>query len=239
MDHHPILFFDLFPTLKKLPLLAQHPHFVSYFMGTILVGIIFVFFAWRARASLRQKTYIIPDQKFSARNLAELLVEHGRLFLRSVIGKEADHYFPLLATLFLFILVSNLLGLIPGFAPPSANINVNLACSIIVFLYYNYRGVKVNGVAYIKHFMGPMLLLAPLMFAIELISHLVRPMSLSIRLFGNINGDHLVLEIFTELTKLLIPCLFISLGLLVSVIQALVFTLLSAIYISLSVAHDH
>ena len=105
------------------------------------------------------------------------------------------------------------------------------------FLAFNYYGFKVQGIGYLKHFAGPILWLAPLMFALELVGTLVRPVSLGLRLFGNLFGDHLVLEIFTGLTKVGVPVVFYMLGTLVSVIQAFVFTLLSMIYIALAVAH--
>jgi len=104
---------------------------------------------------------------------------------------------------------------------------------------YNYYGIKDNGLAYLKHFMGPMIYIAPLMIIIEIISHIVRPVSLSLRLFWNMTGDHLVLGIFTDLTHFIIPVLFIALGLFVSFLQAFIFTILSSIYISLSIAHEH
>ena len=109
---------------------------------------------------------------------------------------------------------------------------------ICSFLIFNYYGLKVNGMDYIKHLMGPILALAPLIFLLELIGVLVRPVSLALRLFGNMSGDHLVLDIFIDLTYLFVPVIFYMLGTLVSVIQAFVFTLLSMIYIGLSVAHD-
>jgi F-type H+-transporting ATPase subunit a len=108
-----------------------------------------------------------------------------------------------------------------------------------VFLYYNVVGIKTQGLKnYLGHMTGPILWLAPLIFVIELISHLVRPMSLSLRLFGNINGDHVVLGIFSDLVPLVLPVIFMALGIFVSVIQAFVFTLLSTIYIGLATAHE-
>ena len=144
-----------------------------------------------------------------------------------------------MGALFIYILFSNLLGLIPGFLPPTDNLNTNVACALTVFIFYNYQGFKAHGFAYLKHFMGPIWWLAPIMVVIEVISHLVRPASLSVRLFGNISGDHLVLGIFSSLVPIGVPVIFLFLGLFVSVIQAFVFTLLSMVYISLATAHDH
>jgi F-type H+-transporting ATPase subunit a len=135
--------------------------------------------------------------------------------------------------------VSNLTGLIPGFLPPTSHPSTNFAISITVFLFYNYEGVRENGVGYLKHFLGPVLFLAPMMVILELIQHIVRPASLGLRLLGNISGDHMVLGLFSDLTPLVLPVIFFGLGLFVSFIQAFVFTLLSTIYISMAIAHDH
>src|SRR3990170_1596692 len=114
-----------------------------------------------------------------------------------------------------------------------------LVVLFVIFVMYNFYGFKENGVAYLKHFAGPIIYIAPLMIVIEIISHLVRPLSLSLRLFWNMTGDHLVLGIFTNLTHFVVPALFIALGIFISFLQAFIFTVLSAIYISLSTAHEH
>jgi len=157
-----------------------------------------------------------------------------------VIGPhDAPKYFPLVGTLFVYIFASNLLGLIPGFLPPTDNLNTTLALGTFVFLFYNYIGFRSNGVGYLKHFMGPVIWLAPLMFLIEMVSHIVRPISLGLRLRGNIYGDHMVLSIFTELTPWFVPVIFNALGVFVCFVQAFVFVLLTMVYISLSSSHDH
>ena len=178
---------------------------------------------------------IVPDAGLSARNLFELLVEAVSGLADSVIGQHSGRYVPLLCTFFIFILIANLLGLVPGFTPPTSDFDITFALGICSFLVFNYYGFKAQGVAYLKHFAGPFWWLAVLMFPLELIGVLVRPFSLGLRLFGNLFGDHLVLEIFTGLTKVGIPVVFYLLGTLVSVIQAFVFMLLSMIYIALSV----
>jgi F-type H+-transporting ATPase subunit a len=157
----------------------------------------------------------------------------------SIIGVKGRKYVPLFGSLFIFILLANLLGLIPGFVPPTSFFLTNLALGLIVFIAYNYYGVRASGVHYFKQFIGPMLLLSPLFVVIEVFSHLFRPMSLSIRLYGNMFGDHLVLEVFSGLTKLVIPVAFYILGTLVSVIQAAVFTILSVIYVAMAISHEH
>ena len=180
---------------------------------------------------------VVPDASLSARNIFELLVESIGGLARSVIGHHSERYVPILATFFIFILCSNLLGLLPGFLPPTSDFDITFGLGVCSFLIFNYYGFKEQGMGYLAHFAGPFWWLAWLIFPLEIIGVLVRPFSLGLRLFGNLFGDHLVLEIFTDLTKVGIPVIFYFLGTLVAVIQAFVFTLLSMIYVALSVAH--
>ncbi|MFZ4712916.1 MAG: F0F1 ATP synthase subunit A [Bacteriovoracaceae bacterium] len=185
---------------------------------------------------------IIPDKGITFRNIVEAFGEFIYGLCRSTMGEhEAKKYFSCIATLFTFIFISNLIGLIPGFLPPTDNINTTLALGIFVFVYYNYHGIKEQGlVGHIKHFMGPVWYLAFLIFPIELISHAVRPVSLALRLRGNMFGDHLVLSIFSGMLPYVVPIAFLILGLFVCFIQAFVFSLLTMVYISLATAHhDH
>ncbi len=209
----------------------------SVLTGLFVIGGLLLL-AVRARSAVTSEGAIVPDAGLTPRNVFELLVEAIGGLSEQVIGHGSRVYVPLLATFFLFILASNLLGLVPGFVPPTSDFDITLALGICSFLIFNYYGLKVNGMDYIKHLMGPMLALAPLIFVLELIGVLVRPLSLALRLYGNMSGDHLVLDIFIDLTKIGVPVIFYMLGTLVSVIQAFVFTLLSMIYIALSVAHD-
>jgi F-type H+-transporting ATPase subunit a len=188
----------------------------------------------------KNKGNLIPDAKFNLRNFVEIIVGSLYGFTRGQLGDhEGKRLFPFIGGLFIYIFVCNVLGILPGFNPPTTNLNTNLAMSVSVFVFYNILGLIAHGPGYIKHFMGPILALAPLMIVIELISHMVRPISLSLRLFGNMNGDHAVLAVFTDLTGLVIPSVFMVLGLFVSFIQAFVFTLLTIVYIQGSVSHDH
>ena len=139
----------------------------------------------------------------------------------------------------MFILCLNLSGLVPGFNPPTDQFNVTIAFALIIFLGTHFLGIRQHGVSYIKQFLGPMPLLAPLMFPIELISHLVRPLSLSIRLFGNMTGDHKVVLIFSAILAVGLPIPFMGLGILVSVLQAFVFVLLSSIYFEMAMSEAH
>jgi len=206
----------------------------------LLVMMGLLLFALRARQQLATVTDpVVPDDGFSARNIAEVITEFITNLSESVIGHDGPKYVPLFASLFVFILGSNLIGLIPGFTPPTDNFNVTLALGVVSFVAYNYYGLQAHGAAYLKQFMGPLLLLAPLMIVVELFSHLFRPASLAIRLYGNMFADHLLLGIFTDLTKVLIPVIFYLLGTFVSLVQALVFTLLTMVYVGLAISHDH
>jgi F-type H+-transporting ATPase subunit a len=214
----------------------------DHVLGAILVVLFLTFAAYKIKGNLSKKNSILPDERLSLRNVFEILTLDFLLDLfTSIMGsrEKAKRYFSLLGSAFFFILFSNILGLIPGFLPPTGNYNTPVACALVIFVMYNYYGFKENGIGYLKHFMGPMIYIAPLMMIIEFISHLVRPLSLSLRLFWNMTGDHLVLGIFTNLTHFVIPAIFIALGLFVSFLQAFIFTVLSAIYIALSVAHEH
>jgi F-type H+-transporting ATPase subunit a len=209
------------------------------FMALVVILIVLALAFGFRRAVLNAVDPAVPDDRLGSRNIMELSVELVVSLSDSIIGKKGRKYVPLFGSLFIFILASNLLGLVPGFTPPTSFFFSNLALGLVVFVAYHYYGVRENGVHYFKQFLGPMILLAPLFILIELASHLFRPISLSIRLFGNMFGDHLVLEIFTGLTKFVIPVLFYILGTLVSVIQAAVFTILSIIYVAMAISHEH
>ncbi|HVN86932.1 MAG TPA: F0F1 ATP synthase subunit A [Candidatus Binatia bacterium] len=184
---------------------------------------------------------IVPDATFTARNTLEVFVEvFSANIVEPLMGHHGRKYVPLYGTFFLFIIAANFCGLLPGFAPPTSNFNVTFALGVTSLVAYTYYGFESAGVGYLKHFAGPIWWLAFLMVPLEIIDNLVRPVSLALRLFGNMTGDHVVLEIFTDLTKVVVPVLFYLLGSMVCVIQAFVFTLLSVIYLSLATAHhDH
>lgn len=214
-------------------------HNIHIFSAGLIVLLLIIATLLVARKLRRTDERIIPESKGTLTNIFEAVVEALLGLVEGIIGPDAPKYFPLIGALFIYIFLSNLMGLIPGFLPPTDNINTNLACSLTVFAYYNIMGIKSHGLKnYIKHFMGPILWLGPLVFVIEIIGHAVRPLSLSLRLFGNITGDHLVLGIFSDLVPLFVPVIFLALGLFVSFIQAFVYSLLSTIYIGLATAHE-
>jgi F-type H+-transporting ATPase subunit a len=180
-----------------------------------------------------------PNGRFSLRFLVESLMEFVLGIAKDNCGHEYRKFFPFLATLFIFILACNLSGLIPGFPPPTESMDTNVAMGLIVFLVYNWAGLKEHGSGYIKHFLGPVVFIAPLYFCIEIVSHLSRPLSLGLRLMGNIFGDHTLLGVFTSLSYIVLPALLMFFGLLVAVVQSFVFMLLTGIYISMAISHDH
>jgi F-type H+-transporting ATPase subunit a len=172
-------------------------------------------------------------------NLMESVVGGIENLIHETMGPKGKKYFPLIATLALFILVSNLIALVPGFYPPTANLNTNAAMALTVFAMTHIIGVKEHGIGYLKHFMGPILVLSPLIFIIEIIGHLARPLSLSLRLFGNMYGHEIVLMIFFALVPFLLPIPMMLMGVLIAFIQAFVFTLLAMIYIAGSLEEAH
>jgi len=204
------------------------PHFVSY---AILASIILVVSALAVRGSMR----LVPT---GFQNFMETIVETFLNLAEENIGHHwGKTLFPLLGTLFMFILICNIMGLIPGFASPTANINNNAAMAIPVFLATHFYGIRIHGIKYLNHFLGPIrslpaLPLMILMFIIEFIGHLVRPVTLSVRLFGNMVAKHIILLVLAGLAPWIVPTLILALGTLVSFIQAFVFTLLATLYLA-------
>jgi len=182
---------------------------------------------------------LIPDDKLSLGNVMEIIVTGISKIMEDSMGDVWPRFLRLIGTLALFILFCNLSGLVPGFLPPTENINTTAACALIIFFASHYYGFREHGAAYLKHFLGPMIWLAPLMLPIEIISHLARPLSLTLRLFGNIMGDHKVGAIFFGLCAIGLPVASLFLGVFVSFMQAFVFCLLSMVYISGAIAHEH
>ncbi len=215
--------FEFFHSIHAIPLYVTHGWLI---MGFILAIAIVV------RGAMELK----PG---GLQNLVESFLDFFLELIEEAMGKYGRNVFPLIASLGLFILFGNFLGLVPGFGAPTSNINTTLALALPVFFYTHYLGLKHHGAGYIKHFTGPMLALAPLMLPIELIGHLARPVTLSVRLFGNMIAKHYILAILGLLSPWIIPSAVLALGTLVSVIQAFVFVLLSTLYLAGAVAHAH
>ncbi|GAB6059586.1 F0F1 ATP synthase subunit A [Desulfonatronum parangueonense] len=171
---------------------------------------------------------IVPGK---SQNVWEAMIGGMEDFVVQNMGEAGRKVFPVLFTLFIYILFCNLSGLIPGADAPTANINTNIGMAIFVFLYYNYWGFKLHGLHYIKHFTGPFWWLAPLMLPIELISHLARPLSLTLRLFGNIRGEEIVIALMFFLAPILGSLPIFMLFVLMKTMQAFIFFMLSLMYL--------
>jgi len=210
--------------LKHVPLTHLWMVFFIFLFLTVLFGY------W----SKRYQVYPSFMQQ-----ILETYFDFIRNLVDDVIGPHGREYIPLIGTLGLFILFSNLMGLVPIFVAPTSNINVPCACAIFVFVYYHWQGIRKQGIVnYLKHFAGPEWWLAPLFVPVELISHLARPISLTFRLFGNIFGEELVIAILFGLVAFIIPLPIMCLAIFTSLIQTLVFIMLSCIYIAGAVAHE-
>ena len=158
---------------------------------------------------------------------------------RDVIGQHSEGFTPFLVTLGLFILIANLFGVVPGLESPTASPVVPLGCAICAFIYYQFQGFKTSGIGYLKHFLGPMWWLSPLMLPLEIISHLARLMSLSIRLYANMFAGDMVTLVFFSLIPLAVPVLFLGLHIGVALLQAYIFVLLTTVYLAGAVATEH
>ncbi len=211
------------------------PSYVTY--AWLAMGIL-ILMAILVKTSIK----LVPS---GFQNFIEVVIEAIYNLCEETIGEHwTETFFPLIGTLGLYILVCNYMGLIPGFDSPTANINTTASCAIPVFLATHYYGVKVHGFKYIKHFLGPIrsiftLPLMIMMFFIEVIGHLVRPVTLSVRLFGNMMAKHILLAVLAILTPIAIPVFILVLGTIVGLVQAFVFVLLSIMYLAGAVEEAH
>ncbi|HWP35105.1 MAG TPA: F0F1 ATP synthase subunit A [Thermodesulfobacteriota bacterium] len=228
--HEGVFLLHYIPGLERVP---------AHVLGAIFVALVLAALAWVGTRELRRgEAGLVPSERLTVQNFLELMVETTVGFLESIIGHQGRRFLPLIGTLAFFILFANLLGQIPGFLPPTSHLGTTAALAAVVFVTTHYVGIKANGVAYVKHFLGPIWWLAPLMLVIEIISHLARPLSLSVRLFGNMFGDHMVLALFVGLVPLVVPVPAMILGVFVALVQTFVFCLLSTMYIAGAVAHE-
>jgi len=215
------------------PLLLLENHFVPAHVA----------YSWFVMAALALLSFLatrrldIYPQKLQ--NVMEAALGGIDGFLTDTMGHEGRRFFPLVATLGLYILTSNLLGLLPGFESPTSNINTTASVAIVVFFMTHIIGFRMHGVKYLKHFMGPIWWLSPLMIVIELIGHLARPLSLTMRLFGNIKGEDIVLAVVLFLVPALVPLPVFFLMIFTSLIQTVVFMLLTMMYIAGAMEEAH
>ncbi len=209
----------------------------------------YVTYSWLAMAILVLMSVMVRKSlkrvPVGFQNFMEVVVDAMYNLCEETLGaKWSRTFFPLIGTLGIYILLCNYMGLIPGFDSPTANINTTASCAIPVFFATHYYGIKVHGAGYIKHFLGPVrsifaLPLMIMMFFIELIGHLVRPVTLSVRLFGNMMAKHILLAVLALLTPFGVPVLVLALGVIVGLVQAFVFVLLSIMYLAGAVEEAH
>jgi F-type H+-transporting ATPase subunit a len=227
--HEEKLLMDIFINPETVP------HYVSY---AFLASLLLIVVALIVRSSLK----LVPT---GTQNVMESIIDAIlNVCEENICDRWARPMFPFVATIALFITVGNFFGLIPGFGSPTMNINTNAAMAIPVFITTHIYGVRVHGVHYINHFLGPIrsifaVPLMILMFIIEFIGHLARPLTLSVRLFGNMIAKHHIIAVLAILSPAIVPTAILVLGVLVSIIQAFVFTLLSALYLAGAVEEAH
>jgi F-type H+-transporting ATPase subunit a len=186
------------------------------------------------------RTQLSVDSPTRMQHIMEALLGIVQGLMKDVITGDTRPFLPLIGTLAIYILVCNLIGMIPGFVAPTSSLNITASCGICVFFYYNYHGVRKHGVLkYLKHFCGPVWVLAVLLLPIEIVSHMARPLSLSMRLFGNIFSEELIIGSLNQIFPFFASVIVMFLGLLTSTIQAFIFILLTMVYLSGAVEEAH
>ena len=207
---------------------------------SLLVAVLLVLLAAHTKSRLSDASEaVIPEERLTIRTFMEAFLGYFYDLAKSVMDAErAKKYFPIIGTSALFVFFSNVMALIPGAPVATSNLNVTFGCALVVFIVFNAYGLKEQGLGYLKHLAGPAWYLAPLVFVIEVISLCVRPITLAVRLMLNMAVDHLILTIFLALVATLVPLPVMILGCLIVLIQTLVFTLLTCIYIGLATEHE-
>lgn len=227
---HPYLF------LVKLFELIGLGHFAHAYPQVIYTWFVMLLLIL-AGAAAGKSLSMVPTKM---QNFFELIVSGIEDFMVSITGEEGRWLFPIVATVFIYILACNLIGLVPGFFPPTASLNTTASCALVVVVFTHVIGIKYHGVKYIKHFMGPVWWMIPIILPIELIGHVARILSLSFRLFGNMMGHELVLGILFALAgAFFAPLPIMALGIFVALVQAFVFFLLSVMYFTGAMEHAH
>lgn len=208
-------------------------------IASVLMVLVVLAFALVVRGKVAGDTAVIPEEKLTARTFAESFLEYFYELAKSVMGPErAKKYFHVIGASALFVFFSNVLALVPGAPVATSNLNITMGCALVIFVLFNFYGVKENGMGYVKHLLGPAWYLSWLIFPVEVISLCVRPITLAVRLMLNMAVDHLILSIFLGLVAVFVPLPVMVLGCLVILVQTLVFTLLTCIYISLATEHE-
>lgn len=227
---HPYLFFvKLFELIGLGHFAHAYPHVVYSWVVMIMLIVLGLIAAKSAS--------LVPTK---LQNVMEIIISGIEEFTIDITGEEGRWLFPLLATVFIYIFACNIMGLIPGFFPPTASLNTTLSCALVVVVFTHVIGIKYHGIKYIKHFLGPVWWMIPLIFPIEVIGHLARVLSLTFRLFGNMMGHELVLAILFALAGLFFaPLPIMALGIFIALVQAFVFYLLSVMYFAGAIEHAH
>jgi F-type H+-transporting ATPase subunit a len=201
-------------------------HVIMALIVLMVVPIIFTIFA--------KKPSLIPTP---IQNVFEIYIEFIDNLIKENMGEKGRRYFPLIASIGLFVFFGNLLGIIPGLESPTANLNTTMALALLVFFIYNFEGIRENGIGYFKHFLGPVPAMAPVFVIIELLSHLSRPVTLALRLFANMTGGELISVVLIMLVPFLIPMPVMLIHLIAIFLQTYVFVVLTTVYIAGAIAH--
>lgn len=218
----------------------EHLGIPGVVQAAALAAVLLLLTGWLIRRELAAAGGgVLPDEGISLRNVAEFAVEGLAGLARENMGPDWRRWFPFVATIFFFILVSNLLGLLPGVGGATSDVNTTTAWAMISFLLYNYVGIRAHGARYVKQFMGPIPALSPVFLLLEPPLHLARIVTLSVRLLANMFADHTVIAVWIFLMPFVVPAVFYGLGLIVSVLQAFVFTLLTMVYIGMALEEEH
>jgi len=249
-EHHSILYGPINALLIRLlgepPIEKMSPGAAAFFfpdgkeawipdaaiMTLLLLLVIAILFPLAARRFNR-------DRPSKVQSFLELIVSFLRDLADETIGHGSRRYLPIIGGLFLFIAMGNLFGLFFFLQPPTGALSTTVALAVVSFVYFNYQGIKEHGLGgYLKHFMGPLLLIAPLFFVIEIIGTFARILSLSLRLFMNIFGEHTTTNVFASLVPIVVPWPMMALGIFTALLQAYVFALLTAVYVGGATAHE-
>jgi F-type H+-transporting ATPase subunit a len=217
--------------------LAGMSHQEHPWANFVVMQILVVLLLMAVFALLRPRLSV--DRPGGLQHIFEMVYDFVNSQAEDQVGHAAHKYLSYFGTIFIFILTANLIGIIPSFESPTMNAPVTCGCALATFFYYHLMGIQANGLAYIKHFMGPMTWLAPLMFPIEIVSHLARPLSLTVRLYANMFAGEQVTMVFLRMTYFLVPVIFMGLHIFVGLIQAYIFMLLTMVYVGSAVAHEH
>jgi F-type H+-transporting ATPase subunit a len=233
--------------------MLEHSTQIPWIFSSILFAVVLLLLAGLSiRSAVANGGGVMPEEGFSIRNVFEVMIEFLGDLGETAIGPEWRKYFPVVGTIFFFVLISNLMSLVPGLLGSTSDANITFAWAIISFVVYNFIGVRQHGWKYVYQFMGPSMfemkiggkhyhvrILAPFFLPLELVLHLARIITLGIRLLANMFADHTVVMTWIGLVPIVIPAIFMGLGVLVSCLQAFVFALLTMIYIRLALEEAH